>query len=150
MTIRQATLTDAQDLLAFLMALAAESAYTQAAPADRAGMQSRLDQLLHNSDAGFFVAEDHGGGIVGLFAILLYTDLISGERGVAQICWYTKPAYRRGLGPRLLAHGVAWATAHGARRIQMLAPEKKFERFYQRHGYTPTNRVYEGRLSCRG
>ena len=150
MTIRLATLPDAPNLLAFLVALTAESAYTQTAVPDRAGMAIRLDQLLRNPDAGFVVAEDHGGGIVGLFAILLYDDLISGERAVAQICWYTVPSNRRGLGPRLLAHGLEWAREHGATRIQMLAPEEKFAQFYRRRGYTLTNRVYEGRLPCRG
>ena len=150
MTIRLATADDDIRLLAFLVALAEESAFTRGESVNRSHLAARLDELLQNPTAGFIVAETSDGAIVGLLVLLLFDHLISGRRGAAQVCWYVMPEWRGSLGANVLDAGLAWACAHGATYVQMLAPEQKFAAFYTRRGYHLTDRVYERSLVCRG
>lgn len=148
MTIRLATAEDFPRLLAYLVALTAESRYTQRRRASSAHLATGLTAMLQNPDAGFVVAEREDHAIIGLLVLLLHTDLISGDRGVAQVCWYVDRPARNGLGGRLLDGGLAWAQQQGATFAEMFAPEEKFERYFTRRGFHPTGRVFERSLVC--
>ena len=148
--IRLATSADAEAVLIFLALLATESEYTQQARLNRGHLEEQFRMLLENPDAGCQIAETAEGQIVGVLGFLLYRHLISGERGAGEVCWYVHPAWRRGLGRSLHAAAETWARKQGACFIQMLAPERKFEAYYRRCGYVPTDRVYERRLTCLG
>lgn len=146
-TIRIAAPADTPRLLDFLIGLTVQSVYVRSV-VNRPHLSLVLERLMTNPDAGFFIAEEDDA-LVGLLVLLLYEDLISGQRRAAQVCWYVLPSHRRGLGLRLLEAGEQWATERAC-AIEMLAPEEKFEAFFQRRHYTPTHRVYERRLPCRG
>ena len=147
--IRQATAEDSHDLLVFLAQLAQTSRYTNGATLNKTHLAASLDKMLALQDAEFILAlaDDR---IIGVLVLLLFDDLISGERGAAEVCWYVEPQHRHGVGPRLLNEGERWAEQHGAVKIQMLSPDVRFEAFYARRGYAPSSRVWERRLPCRG
>lgn len=149
LTTRLASAADRPRLMACLLELARVSPYTRG-PVDEAHLAIMLARMQANPDAGFIVAEDEDGLIVGLLVLMLFDDLVSAERGAAEVCWYVSPDHRDGLGLHLLSHAEAWACARGATYIQMMAPETRFETVYRRRGYVLTNRVYERRLPCRG
>jgi hypothetical protein len=144
-TIREATPADEPALLTLLVNIALTSPYTVGTDLNRPHLAAMLHRLLHNPDAGFLVAE-RDGGIVGLVVLMLFEDLISGERGASQVTWYVLPSMRYGLGLRLLDVGEQWAKARGAEKVQMLSPEPKFDAVLARRGYVPTNRVMERRI----
>lgn len=147
MTIRRATLADADALVVFLVDLTTESTYTGGRVANAAHLSAELDRLLPLETSGFFVAVDAEDDILGLLAWLLYEDLISGETCAAQACWYMDPAHRDGTGRALLAAAEAWADTKGAMRWQMLSPDAKFDTYYKRRGYVQTERIFERRLT---
>lgn len=146
-TIREAHTADRDRLLALLVSLAHVSTYTVAGHVNESYLASALDTMLSNPQAGFFVVDD-GGALVGILVLLLYRDLLSGDWCAAEVCWYVDPPYRDGTGVTLLAHGETWARSHGARRLQMLSPEAKFGRWYQRHGYRATDQSFVKDLTC--
>lgn len=148
--IRQATDEDSAALFRVLVDLATTSRYTGGAVLNAAHLRAMLARMLANLDAGFLVATVDDD-IVGLLVMLLYDDLISGQRKAAEVCWYVQPAQRNGLGVRLLAAAEQWAEAHEATTIQMISPDQRFGSLYFRRGYVPVHRVFErGVLPCRG
>lgn len=148
--IRPATVADRDGLLVFLAGLASASRYTVGTVLNRAHLTATVDKMLALDIVGSIVAVADAR-IVGILVLLLFDDLISGDCGAAEVCWYVEPPRRSGLGPRLLRAGEQWAAQHGATKIQMLSPEVRFEALYARRGYIPTSRVWERRLEpCRG
>ena len=143
--IRLASSTDKPAILGLLVELATTSRYTGREPLNEGHLATSLDQLMENPNAGFLMASV-GEATVGLLVLLLYDDLISGERKAAEVCWFVQPAHRRGTGLHLLDRGESWAIEHGARQLEMLAPDYRFQRAYRRRGFTPTNRVCVKRL----
>ena len=59
---------------------------------------------------------------------------------------YVMPAARGGVGTRLLAAAIEWASAHHVDRI-VLWPTARSRSMYMRHGFTPDGDVLE--LTCR-
>lgn len=143
-TIYAASTADAPAILRLLLALSRTSQFTKGVAVDEAHLSRTLHQLLANPNAVFIVAA-HDHGFCGLLVLLFYEHLLSGQRRVAQVCWYVEPAFRDGLGLALLSAGEAWATAHGAATIEMMAPTTQFGAVYERRGYVATNHVYERR-----
>lgn len=149
-TIRLATAADRDALMRVLIDLAETSRYTGSAVVSGPHISAMLSTLLANPDAGFIIAVDEDV-VIGLLVLLLYDNLISGERGAAEVCWYVRPARRNGLGVRLLEAAEAWAAEHSARVMQMISPDQRFGSVYFRRGYSPVHRVFERRLEpCRG
>lgn len=148
--IRVATIADFTALKRIVMELVAMNRYTGGAVPNPPYLHAVLQSLLTNPNVGFLVAVA-GDDFEGVLGLMLCENLISGDRYAAEICWYVQPARRDGLGLTLLRAAETWAAEQGARTIQMLALDGRFESLYGRRGYVPTHRIYERRLTpCRG
>ena len=108
-TIHMASAADAPAILRLLLALSRTSQFTKGTVVDAAHLSRTLHQLLANPNAVFLVAS-HGPELCGLLVLLQYEHLLSGQRRVAEVCWYVEPAFRDGLGLALLSAGEAWAS----------------------------------------
>src|SRR3972149_9378432 len=91
MTCRLAAPSDRDAPLALLLRLSEHSPYTRK-PADAAHLSLMLDRLLARDEVSFHVAEDRDGGLVGLLVLVVYSDLVSGERLAAEVGWYLDPS----------------------------------------------------------
>ncbi len=148
MTTRQATVEDEPAIMACLEELIADSEFTQDHPVDRDHLAAQLAALLRHPDAGFLIVHRADGVIVGLLVLLLYTHLYSPIRMACQVTWWVSRAYRGGLGVRLCGAGERWAELNGAVYTEMMAPERKFETFFERRGYVGGARVFKRSLPC--
>lgn len=100
-----------------------------------------------NPDVAGFVA-DVDGVLIGMLGLAISVQPMSGERIAAEIAWWIEPEAR---GARtalsLLATGEAWARAHGATVLQMIAPNARVQQFYERVGFTHVEAIYQRRLA---
>lgn len=103
--------------------------------------------LIDSPDGDILVAL---GGIaevvVGMLALTAYDHPMSGERVVTEVCWWVEPSHR-GIGIRLFKAAEQWATQHGARVFQMIAPSPAVARFYEHLGFKAIETTYQRRVA---
>lgn len=87
--------------------------------------------------------------IVGMLAIAALPHPFTGEPYGDELAWWVEPEYRRGtVGPRLLAHGEAWAREQGLTLLKMVAPAgSDVGAWYVRRGYVNVETVYQKTLT---
>lgn len=89
---------------------------------------------------------------VGLILLEAHTDspLFRHRHWAELVALYVAPPYRgSGLAERLLAAGLAWATAGGFERVQLYvtASNQAAHAFYQRCGFVPVQQILRRDLS---
>ena len=153
-TVRCARMDDHDAILAMLGRVAQFSRYTEGKRLNRRHLEATLTRMMQMPNAGFLIAE-YEGQPVGLFVLMLSEDLLSGVRLASEVCWWVDREARAhfaglrgrlGVGLRLLEAGEAWAKAHRVHTLQMLAPEPRFHRLFERRGYLARQLVFERRF----
>jgi GNAT superfamily N-acetyltransferase len=144
MTIREATLADVPRLVAMGEQFLG-SVYRGLIQGD-APTLTRFATHLVESDASVVYVAERDARIVGMIGLMRYPHPMSGETTAAEVMWWVDPAHR-GCGLRLFRAGERWATAQGARVVQMIAPTVDVERLYTRLGYGPVERVFQKRIA---
>lgn len=137
--VRDATLADVPDLVAMGGKFIAHSAYAgrlRDDPEARAGLMRRL---IENDDGAVFVLEG-GRGMIGMIA---YRHPISGDLVAGEVFWWCEC----GRGVELFRAAEAWAIGFGVTAIQMVAPNARVGRLYERLGYAPLESVYQREIA---
>jgi amino-acid N-acetyltransferase len=125
LTINSAAPSDLADILALLAAVEL--------PTD--GVAAQL--------AGFLVARDAAGRLVGCVGLERYRDV-----GLLRSLAVAPESQRTGLGSRLVAALIERASAAGVREVTLLTTTAR-DFFARRFGFTETRRaVYESRLAA--
>jgi GNAT superfamily N-acetyltransferase len=109
------------------------------------------DWLLGQDDDTvlLLVAEDRGGDLVGMLALVAVPHLLTGERYADELLWWTEPSHRGfgRLGPALLDRAIEWAKAHELVLLKMIAPAgTEIGRWYLKHGFTEVETAYVVKL----
>lgn len=143
--IRPATSDDLPAIVAMGRRFLAETAYQGRIADNPAQMEALAASLIAREDATLLVSEG-GGELDGMIGIVGYPHPISGELTVGELFWWTTPEHR-GAGVRLLRAAEAWAVAQGAKHMQMVAPNERVGKFYERVGYAPVETVFQRELS---
>lgn len=130
--IREATPDDVPELVAMGGEFIA-SVYAGRLGDDAEARAALMHRLIGTDDMALFVME-RDAGVTGMIGMVIYPNPISGERTAGEVFWWVAPD-ARGSGVELLARAEAWAKAHGARKIQMVAPNARVARLYERRGY---------------
>lgn len=117
------------------------------------GVGKTLSWLLYHEAGVVLVAElggDRGGSgprrLVGLLAVVVSPNLLSGELGGSEVMWCVPDGAGPRVAIRLLRAGEQWARNHGATTFQVGGWNDRLCRFYQRIGYEPTERMFVRRL----
>ncbi len=118
MTIRTAQLTDIEALILLLAELFQIETDFQINPVkQRTGLE-----LLLASDTAQIVVAEHQAKVVGMCSVQVLISTAEGAKVGLIEDLIVSEAYRGlGIGHRLLAHLETWATAHGLKRLQLLA-----------------------------
>lgn len=90
-----------------------------------------------------FVAESATGDVIGMIALIVLMQPMSGETVATELVWWIHPDVRGGRAAlELLAKAEEWAKSNGAKRLQMIAPSDKVCRFYERLGFQRVEVAY--------
>lgn len=90
---------------------------------------------------GLLVSEC-GGELTGMFGYVLFPHFISGELIAGEVFWWMEPE-SRGEGLNLLRVAEDKARSAGAKRMQMIAPNKQVARVYERLKYEFVEMAYQ-------
>ena len=146
MTFRHATAADVLQIVEMATEFQHTSEYADHLRATPETLAELIDRLLGSPDATILLALE-GDRAVGMLAIGLYTQPMSGERIGSEICWWVSPVWRGSRAAlKLLRLGEAWALDQGAVVFQMMAPNLRVGDFYARLGYLPIETHYQRRL----
>src|SRR4030095_5403739 len=147
MTIRAATAEDIDTIVAMGLRFQALTSYAAHLRATATSLRTLTAAVLANADAAIWLAE-RGGRAVGMIAVGLYTQPMSGECVGSEICWWMDPEARGGRTALKLLHTAErWAAQQGATIFQMMAPTDAVGAFYERLHYELIERHYMRRLA---
>ncbi len=106
---------------------------------DRAKQTRGLTLILNAPETGQLFVARRNGEVVGMIGLLFTVSTALGSR----VCWLEDMVVRpdcrgSGLGSRLLAHAIDYASSQGFGRITLLTDRvnANAQRFYARHGFT--------------
>ena len=122
-----------------------EQQYAEHLSGNRQALTEMFETLMERPAGCVIVAETDGvlaGGICGH----VYRHPMSGNLVASEVGWWMDP-HKRGAGMRVLRAFEAWARAHGAEAIQMIAPNARVGSFYARLGYRLAETTYQRRLA---
>lgn len=102
-------------------------------------MRATLLHLIENGLLLVLTIKDVVQGMIGAF---VFDHPVSGERTASETFWWTEPEHRGG-GVRLMRAAENWARNAGAKRMQMIAPEERVGKFYEKLGYTQVEITYQ-------
>lgn len=102
-----------------------------------------LSKQLIDGVGVVFVAEHANGDVLGMIALIAVAHPMSGEMVATELVWWIDPEARGGRAAlALLAEAEEWAKLQGATRLQMIAPNDKVCRFYERLGFEKVEVAY--------
>lgn len=119
-----------------------ESGYAKHLAENPEQMRLLMEQVL--AGEGLLVAECDGK-LIGMFGYVLFPHFVSGELIAAEVVWWMEPEHR-GNGLKLLHFAEKRARAAGAKRLQMIAPNKQVARVYERLRYEFVEIAYQKAL----
>jgi GNAT superfamily N-acetyltransferase len=131
MTVRQAQVTDLDRVVELGRRFLHEGPYAEelADNPERAGAFTH--NLFNTPGARILVAECEGK-VVGVFALLAYPHLFSGELTAVELIWYVEPEHRAGgIALKLLAEAEHTAREMGCLRMQLTAPTEEVGKLYK-------------------
>jgi GNAT superfamily N-acetyltransferase len=111
--------------------------------ADNPEKMAELATKLIATD-GLLVAE-RDGRVIGMLGYIIHTHFISGQVMGGEIFWWTDPE-SRGDGLKLLREAERRAKLSGATQMQMIAPNEKVARLYERRKYQFVEATYQRAL----
>jgi acetyltransferase (GNAT) family protein len=105
-------------------------------------VENLMVRLGSSPDSILLVADD-GGTLTGMIAFVVYPHPISLERVGGEVFWW---ADKPGSGLRLLRAAETWAEAQGATILQMIAPNARVGKLYERFKYRKVEELWQRRL----
>jgi GNAT superfamily N-acetyltransferase len=93
---------------------------------------------------GLLISE-RNGVVVGMIGYIVFPHFISGEIVAGEVFWWVEPEHR-GEGPKLLREAEKRVAAAGAKRMQMIAPNERVGKLYERFGYSFVESTYQRTL----
>lgn len=147
--IREATLTDVDGLVRMGLQMRASTSYAATVAENPAQMRKSAIDLITQLGV-VFVAEDHGA-LVGMIGLVAFDHFISGVPTVSEAFFWVDPEYRGSVGVRLLKAALAWATDHGAKKLQMIQPmgEARVGALYEALGFARIEVAWELTLTTK-
>ncbi len=145
-TYRPAVIADGPRVVQMGLTFHASSPYAAVFVVDPGAVSRLVEMLLTHADATILVAE-RDGELVGMIGLMAYAHLMSGARIASELAWWVDPQARgSSVAVRLLQHAEAWAVAHGATALHMIAPDDRVAKLYERRGFQRVEIAYQKSL----
>jgi RimJ/RimL family protein N-acetyltransferase len=138
--IREATLADVPILVQ--MGCRQLAALYEGVIAQNSEQLEALTTNLITSPNGVVFVAERDGTPVGMIGLIRYAHHLSAAPTAGEVAWWVEPE-ARGLGPTLLRRAECWALEMGCTHIQMVAPNVRVGRLYERRGYRPVETSYQ-------
>ncbi len=132
-TVRRATMADIPAIVRMGCLFLASSAYRDVLRENPAQMAAFAEVLIGRED-GYLAVMDEDTKAVGMIGFLAVPHFFSGDVIATEVIWWLDPD-ARGAGRLLLDAAEGWAHEIGAVAIQMIAPDPRVGRLYERRGY---------------
>lgn len=103
-----------------------------------------LELIIGNAEVGAVLVARKDGQVIGMVNLLFTISTALGERVALLEDMVVSPAARgMGVGTKLLAEAVSFASAHGCKRITLLTDKanESGQRFYGKQGFTLSSMV---------
>ncbi len=147
MTIRDAVIGDVPRIVEMGQHFLRASSYADQITENPTQFGKMATTCIDSPDGVVLLAEGRGGDVVGMIGLLIFAHHLSGQRTAGEICWWVEPT-ARGTGVQLLKAAEAWAVAHHAETLQMVAPTAQVATIYERYGYRLSEVAYLKVLSA--
>ena len=142
--IRPATGSDAEQLNKMGQRFVSETSYGDLVTVDPVRLAETIGNLLGNPD-GVILVSEKDQSLTGMIGLLAFNHPYSGERTAFEVVWWVEPE-SRGAGVRLLKAAEQWARDQGIGKMQMVAPNDRVGRLYERSGYAKVETSYQRSL----
>ena len=139
--IREATIEDIPALVEMGMRFAQSEAYKHILRDNPVQFES-MARMLITSESSVMLVLEKNGHVEGMIGMLCTPHFLSGDMFAGEVCWWINPEHR-GNGVRLMKSAEDWSREHGATSIQMVAPNERVGRLYERLGYKLTEMSYQ-------
>lgn len=96
------------------------------------------------ADGGVLVI-DRDGELVGMIGYFIFPHFLSAEIIAGEVFWWIEPGCR-GEGRELLKAAESRAKTAGAQKMQMIAPNPRVGKLYERAGYSYVESAYQKTL----
>lgn len=143
-TIREATTEDVPAIVTMAQHFVQQTSYASCVPSDAGHLQKVTEQLL--AVGVVFVAE-RDGDLIGMLAGLAYPHYMTSRQTASESAWWVEPSARGArIAHALLDAFESWAQARGAQCVEIGSWHPRLDRFYQRLGYAPGERIFRKEL----
>ncbi len=139
--VRVATADDLPRIVSMGQHFLRSSRYAELFDENPAQMRALALRLIDGPANALLVLE-RGDLLMGMIGLVAYDHFISGTRIAGEVFYWVEPE-ARGSGLRLLRAAEPWAREQGARSLQMISPDDRTDRLYQRLGYLPVERTFQ-------
>jgi GNAT superfamily N-acetyltransferase len=140
--VRAATEQDIPRIISMGHRFNAESPYKTKLLASAPAMRVLAGKLIPQ---GWILMLEVEGEPVGMIGFYVYPHFLSGEIVAGEIFWWVEPEHR-GAGKQLLRAAEDEARRCGAKSMQMIAPDPRVGKLYERIGYTYLETSYQRNL----
>ena len=137
--VRAATPADIPRILEMGHRFNAESPYRAVLQVTDGAMESLARKLIVS---GWLLLSEADSEAVGMIGFYVYPHFLSGEIVAGEIFWWMEPEHR-GAGRALLKAAEAEAKKCGAKSMQMIAPDPRVGKLYERIGYRYIESSYQ-------
>lgn len=147
MTLKLATTEDLGAVIDMAMSFAKASPYKDL-PMEREKIEELVLALMRDHNKTIVILYMHGDKPVGMIAGMSSEMIFSREIIASEVIWWVDPGFRSRKTLALKEAYEFWAKRIGAKYIQMAnLDDQKIERYYERTGYTLTERAYLKKVS---
>jgi GNAT superfamily N-acetyltransferase len=144
--IREATGADVDAIVAMAVKFIDTTSYRAHLANEPDVLRALVAKVVDGPVAVVLVA-DGDAGPFAMIGLHVYEHPMSGEAVAQELCWWVEPDARGGRAAiRLMRAAEAWACAHGATVMQMVAPTERIAAFYGACGYDRVEVLYQRRL----
>lgn len=138
-SVRAAVIADIPRILEMGHRFNAESPYRSVLQVTDTAMELLAHKLI---PSGWLLLSEVGGEPVGMIGFYVYAHFLSGEIVAGEIFWWVEPEHR-GAGRELLKVAENEARRCGAKSMQMIAPDPRVGKLYERIGYKYIESSYQ-------
>lgn len=147
MTVREARIEDLEKIVEMARRFLHEGPYATELADNPEHALAFTRAFLNIPNASLLVA-DCEGVAVGVFGLMVYPHLFSGETTGVELIWYVEPEHRPGgIALKLLAEAEKIAREKGCKRMQLTAPSEEIGNLYKYcGGYKKVEVCYQRKL----
>lgn len=139
--IRNAMAEDIENIVTMAEHFLADTVYYRRTATTKDSLRASARTLIEQGVVLLAISED--GIPQGMLAGLVYDHYLTNTRMASESVWWVEPEARGGgVAQALLRAFEVWAADHGATAVEIGSWHPRLDRFYERLGYAPAERIF--------